>query len=343
MVVGIHVRQVRKSIPCPFTLLAVVADSNRMTSFLHGLPQLINDFDVDVDYPLDCDLEDLSDSGLVFPLPGESTQLQDFVHLIRLSRILSSMLSQLYTTTQRRMGPIKISSLEKDLRAWRQSIDGEHAPSYDAVDRFESVSSDMRSVWLPLAENITRFLIHRPGLTFDPETKPFEDSLRVCRDAACEIISLMAKHDHTLIDYTLASLSSLSFQCALVLVWSDCYQHSRASLLEVAGQSNTAIITKTIEMLNRRLSNQSWSKSPTLLAGITASINLLRSLVEGIILLDGLNPTSLPDSDHFDMATPILGSEYGLGQPTTPMLNMTDGIFLEQFNHLEFFDWSQAS
>lgn len=80
-----------------------------------GLPKLIRNAYIDNDYPIDCDL---SENELIYPLPGESGPLSNFLTIIHLGRIQDALLETLYTTTDRRNGIAKIARLQRDLEAW---------------------------------------------------------------------------------------------------------------------------------------------------------------------------------------------------------------------------------
>jgi hypothetical protein len=76
---------------------------------------LINDLDVDAELPLDCDFDEVTATAVALPLPDETTRLRIFLSHVRLTRITSSCLKQLNTTTRRRGGADKILKLDREL------------------------------------------------------------------------------------------------------------------------------------------------------------------------------------------------------------------------------------
>ncbi|KAI1356613.1 hypothetical protein F5Y01DRAFT_301455 [Xylaria sp. FL0043] len=157
-----------------------------MTAISHGLPTLIQDRDVDIDYPLDCDLSQGDAEHLSLPLPGESTPVNDYIALVHLGRILSTILEQLYTTTSRRSGPEKIAKLRNELLGWNQKfasqlesqIDGDGLLKPLISGRHSPCDGSLSRILLPLLSNMAIMLIHRPGLTFSENTLEFQENFR---------------------------------------------------------------------------------------------------------------------------------------------------------------------
>ncbi|KAH8885971.1 hypothetical protein GQ53DRAFT_809853 [Thozetella sp. PMI_491] len=155
---------------------------DKMTAISHGLPKLINDSDLDADYPVDCELEHIDTAQLLFPLPGETTQVRDFIALVHLSRVFSGILDQLYTTTHRREGPAKMAKLSGELRSWNQQFANQLGATINSdgllisgVTTFKgSQEEPVARIWLPLMSNIALMLIYRPGLTFGEEVAGVE-------------------------------------------------------------------------------------------------------------------------------------------------------------------------
>ncbi|KAI0977095.1 fungal-specific transcription factor domain-containing protein [Xylaria arbuscula] len=169
---------------------------DKMTAIVHGLPTLIHDNDVDIDYPLDCDLGHGDIPNITLPLPGESTPVNDFIAFIHLGRLLSTILDQLYTTTSRRNGPEKIVNLRNELLGWNQKFVGQLDGRIDSdglirlrIGHRRDLHDDPFSrVLLPSLSNMAIMLIHRPGLTFSETTPEFHESLRWCASSSSAII-----------------------------------------------------------------------------------------------------------------------------------------------------------
>jgi len=140
------------------------------------------------------------------------------------------MLGQLYTTTDRRGGADKIKQLDLDLRVWASDLNKHpHVTRLDLGDSMHRRKKDRHLdenclilPWLELVANITRILIHLPGLTFDRSTTQFRDSLQRCVLSAAAIVGLLNGDD---LDPRVSILSpcgpSIIFQCGLLQVFNQ--------------------------------------------------------------------------------------------------------------------------
>ncbi|CAK7205113.1 hypothetical protein SEUCBS139899_007878 [Sporothrix eucalyptigena] len=210
---------------------------DKVVSIIHGLPRLITDDDVDVDYPLDCELNETSATAPAFPLPGETTPVSGFTTYVQLGRILSDMLAELYTTTKRRRGAEKIAALQNAVQAWRQrthwppDADGtDAAESPDHADTLGSPDSDSHAkmaLWTAFMAHLTTLLIHRPALTFDDTTAPFAESLRVCAEASAAILRLLGSQAGRTILGIAPAGPGLILQCGLIHVFYRVTMHGR--------------------------------------------------------------------------------------------------------------------
>lgn len=276
---------------------------------MHGLPKVSHDADIDTDYPVDCDLEDTHATELAFPLPGESTPIGDFNTLIRLARLLSRTLAELYTTTDRRGGVGKMERLRAELGAWRQGCCLQQSAGCGGGTS-SSLSSRSgwggEGVWFALAESYIDLLIHRPGLTFDPGTVPFRNCLRICTTACARIIELaVAELDLSrIIPGIQAPLSSLVFQCALMAVFDHCHSHGQIGqigqivsyrpsplllLAERTGAADTAranhqeLIRRAVAFLRQCARHAAFARSHHFLAALSEATRLLQALQMQVI------------------------------------------------------------
>ncbi|RMZ89855.1 hypothetical protein DV736_g2914, partial [Chaetothyriales sp. CBS 134916] len=156
---------------------------------IHGLPTLINDADVDVDYPVDCELDEADAASLSLPLPGETTKVSEFIAYAQLARILSEALCELYTTTRRRGGAEKILKLHNDLQVWEQRF-----KQLLEESTHEGHTHSILCQWLSFMRDVTMVQIHRPALTFDVTTQQFTESLHACARASSAIIEQLSRH-----------------------------------------------------------------------------------------------------------------------------------------------------
>lgn len=92
-------------------------------STLTGLPVLLHEEDIHTEYPSDVDDENVTESGFMPALPGESTRLSSALALFAVSRILGKVLEDLYPTGSSYDVPIsKINSLSDQLDEWHLSL-----------------------------------------------------------------------------------------------------------------------------------------------------------------------------------------------------------------------------
>lgn len=266
-----------------------------MTATIHGLPKVIHDADVDTDYPVDCELTESTATELSLPLPGESTSIGVYITLVRLSRLLSRTLAELYTTTERRDSVRKMEMLRDELKAWSQSVPHSH-----------STLSTVQGLWMSLAEDYMSVLIHRPGLTFDPTTQPFAECLRICTAACSRIIrSATGLANFRFAPGVDAALTSLVFQCALMVVFHHCHTLS-------SEHTNKDDVIRAISFLNQCAGKTSFAHSPQLLAALSDAGGLLQSLSQA--MNGGL--ASIAPSNHGNVLTdPSLSAEgTGMGE-----------------------------
>ena len=311
---------------------------SRLAAIVHGLPQLINDVDIDVDYPIDCDLETLSTSELSFPLPGESTSVLEFVTLIHLSRIMSTTLSQLYTTTDRRSGEEKIPRLRRELQSWK------HRFGYDSETRPAMGYGDVRTtkppllqLWFPLMENVTTLLINRPGLTFDATTTEFRECLDICVTTCSTIIILIQDHYHQAsINSLIPPSNSLIFQCALMHIFYQCCMQDDHTSARVATKASEELVAKSIEMLSTNLAILGADSSESLHTAISNTLILLRRLSDAMLV--GYDAAEDPgvESESPLLATALENQTFS--EPSS-LLDASSGHALESLNHLDGLDW----
>ncbi|EWC44167.1 hypothetical protein DRE_06992 [Drechslerella stenobrocha 248] len=126
-----------------------------------GLPTLIKDSDVSVDYPADIDDEYVCESGFLPTMPGDHTKISGALALFRGSRILAKVLSTVYAAKPDAKQSYKdLQRLEEELDTWKTNL----APHL----RLEFVNGmpatnivHSRSPLLVFAYYYIRILIHR--------------------------------------------------------------------------------------------------------------------------------------------------------------------------------------
>lgn len=90
---------------------------------LLGLPKLLNEGDIQTEYPADVDDENISERGFQPTLPGESTRLSSALALFQVARIMSKVLDENYSAASSHdISLQKISSLNDELDVWLGSL-----------------------------------------------------------------------------------------------------------------------------------------------------------------------------------------------------------------------------
>lgn len=190
---------------------------------------------------------------------------------------------------------------------------------------------------MSLAEDYMSVLIHRPGLTFDPNTRPFSECLRICTAACSRIISsAMSLANFRFAPGVGASLSSLVFQCALMVVFNHCHTPFQGNAIKDD-------VVQAVSFLNKCADKAEYAHSPHLLAALSDAGALLQSLSRA---MDG-GSSSTAASRHGDVLidSALCAGERDTGeqmQLETPasMFGMDiDGSGLGDFGQLDSLDW----
>lgn len=234
------------------------ADYDRITSTVHGLPRLINDTDVDSEMPADCILEDIDAEHVSYPSPGETTPIAFFNQSVLLGMKLSIILEQMYTTTQRRDSVDKITRLDQKMRTWNQTFNA--LPQFTPFEIGETLHfiagtsgqswKRLSTMWLQLLANLAMVLIHRPALTFPPETPEFAASLNTCINCSNVILNLLGDEEFGVwLRSVCPSGPHVVFQAALMHVYAFC--NTPGTTIIAASDKMTALraIAKAISLL----------------------------------------------------------------------------------------------
>lgn len=92
-----------------------------------GLPKLMNESYIHVEYPLDVDDEYLSEQGFQSTLSGEPTRLSSALALFRVARILSKVLDEVYPARYSyELSLERTNALNEELGVWLQSLAPQH-------------------------------------------------------------------------------------------------------------------------------------------------------------------------------------------------------------------------
>ena len=142
---------------------------DRFSSALTGMPTLLREDDVQTEYPVDVDDENVTDTGFLPTLPGESTRISSALALFSVSRILNKVLDDLFPSKSiYDVYVSKMHALAGQLDDWLSSL-APHLRLEFSQDKPSTNITSSRSPLLSLVYYFIRSLIHRPAVCFAEE------------------------------------------------------------------------------------------------------------------------------------------------------------------------------
>ena len=327
----------------------------RTSSVAHGLPMLINESDMDTELPLDCDFDDITATTLTLPLPGETTRLSLFLSHVRLTRIISSCLKQLYTTTQRRGGVEKILMLDRELHVWENTCNAMFSANTSSPRQAHSQEDEAFAIpYLQLMWNVCMLLVHLPALTFEPKVPQFSQSLKVCAHSSRNIINTFGKHrSERRLFHLQPNGARLIFQSALMCLYESWHSTASAGVEQRSTEQRVDldvplrdIISTAIDLLELQICDysatnadgregQNWTSSEILGSAISTLKTLAaHSIQDSEGGTTGVNSTSaihIGESSQQEQVLPASSSEFW--PPSS----------LGSLNQLEILEWDLAS
>lgn len=136
---------------------------------LTGLPVLLDESDVQTEYPMDVDDENVSETDVLPTLPGQPTRISSALALFRASRILTKILQE---TLPSRFDYVvytsKLRSVADQLDGWLQNLPPHLRLDFIRDKPITNITSS-RSLLLLLVYYFMRSLIHRPAVCFAGE------------------------------------------------------------------------------------------------------------------------------------------------------------------------------
>lgn len=326
--------------------------SKRLTSIIHGLPRLINDTDIDTEIPADCILDDINAEHISYPLPGENTPIFLFNQYVSLGKKLSTILEQLYTTTERRGGTEKITRLDREMRVWNHTFNAlPHVGPFEIGEGSHHIDgtggqsgSELIMLWLQLLANISIVLIHRPALTFSVHTPEFGASLISCVKSSTAILDIL---DHKELGGWLRSICpsgpSLILQSGLMHIYSACVTTKPGESDQI---TSMGAVAKAIDLLQSYLSDTQNPASVQYNPGdlrsqwIGDAVSTLRSLEIALpARSQGQTIGELEMMVGADMPPPAHVPQVVNSQPSIATLDAWNTNVLESLNNFNNFDW----
>lgn len=183
------------------------------------MPVLLAECDVETEYPVDVDDENVTETGFLPTLPGESTRISSALALFRASRILNKVLEDLYPS---RFGYDvyvgKMRSAAEQLDEWLQNLPP-HLRLEFSQDKPSTNVTSSRSPLLSLVYYFIRSLIHRPAVCFAEESLR-SASVLALSDSSKHIVQILELLDERRLCLSFSiSLKELVLFSGLGLLW----------------------------------------------------------------------------------------------------------------------------
>ncbi|PGH13967.1 hypothetical protein AJ80_06107 [Polytolypa hystricis UAMH7299] len=192
---------------------------DRFAAALTGLPVLMAESDICVEYPADVDDENVTETGFVPTLPGELTRVSSALALFGATRILNSVLDRLYPSPAGYQVSLStIHSLAEELEEWQKNLPA-HLRLDFVQDKPSTNVTGSRSPLLSLMFYFIRTLIRRPAVCFaQPNTA--SPSLLALVDSGKHIIQILELLEERRLCLSLSlNKRELIFVSSLGLLW----------------------------------------------------------------------------------------------------------------------------
>ncbi|KAJ5793738.1 hypothetical protein N7457_000337 [Penicillium paradoxum] len=192
---------------------------DRFCSALTGLPVLLREEDIEAEYPVDVDDENVTETGFLPTLPGESTRISSAIALFGAARILNKTLEDLYPSKSGYDVYVsKMRSVTGQLDEWLHTLPP-HLRLEFSQDKPSTNVTSSRSPLLSLVYYFIRSLIHRPAVCYADENLRSPSVLAVS-DSAKHIIQILELLDERRLCLSVSiNKKELVFFSGLGLLW----------------------------------------------------------------------------------------------------------------------------
>ncbi|KAJ5450619.1 Transcription factorfungi [Penicillium daleae] len=192
---------------------------DRFCSVLTGMPVLLREGDIEIEYPVDIDDENVTESGFLPTLPGESTRISSALALFGAARILNKALENMYPSKAGYDVYIaKLRSVAAQLDEWLHNLPP-HLRLEFSQDKPSTNVTSSRSPLLSLVYYFIRSLIHRPAVCFAEEHLR-SPSVLAMSDSAKHIIQILELLDERRLCLSVSiNRRELVFFSGLGLLW----------------------------------------------------------------------------------------------------------------------------
>lgn len=233
---------------------------------LTGVPVLLGENDVQTEYPVDVDDENVTETGFLPTLPGESTRISSALALFRVSRILNKVLEDLYPSRSRYdVYMSKMRLVAGQLDEWLQNLPP-HLRLEFSQDKPSTNVTSSRSPLLSLVYYFIRSLIHRPAVCFAEENLRSPSVLSLS-DSSKHIIQILELLDERRLCLSFSiKRKELVFFSGLGLLW------------QILGLKRDSKLAKESHKLLTTVMEQLESESPVAATEFGTLANTLVSL-----------------------------------------------------------------
>ncbi|GES59269.1 C6 transcription factor FacB/Cat8 [Aspergillus terreus] len=239
---------------------------DRFTAALTGLPVLLREDGIRTEYPEDIDDENVTETGFLPTLPGESTRISSSIALFAASRILNKALEQVYPSDGGyEIAVSKLRAVAGQLDEWVK-----HLPSHLRLefsqDKPSTNVTSSRSPLLSLVYYWIRSLIHRPAVCFGDESIR-SPSVLATSDSSKHLIQILQLLDERRLSLSISiNRRELVYSCGLALLWQN------------AGLKRDSKLAKESQKLLTTVIDQLESESPPAAAEFSSVVSVLVSL-----------------------------------------------------------------
>ncbi|KAJ5097439.1 Transcription factor [Penicillium angulare] len=219
---------------------------DRFASALTGMPVLLREADIQIDYPVDVDDENVTETGFLPTLPGESTRISSALALFRASRILNKVMEDLYPSKfDYDIYVSKMRIVTEQLTEWLHSLPP-HLRLAFSQDKPSTNVTSSRSPLLSLVYYFIRSMIHRPAVCFADDNLR-SPSILALSDSAKHIIQILELLDERRLCLSFSlNRQELVFLSGLGLLWQT-LGLKRDSKLAKESQKLLATVTEQLD------------------------------------------------------------------------------------------------
>ncbi|KAF7733522.1 Acetate utilization protein FacB-like protein [Penicillium ucsense] len=192
---------------------------DRFCAALTGMPVILPDSLIQTELPVDIDDENVTESGFLPTLPGESTRISSALALFSASRILSKAMEYLYPSKTRfDIYVARLRAVSADLDEWLNALPP-HLRLEFCQDKPSTNVTGSRSPLLSLVFYFIRSLIHRPAVCF-AEEHVRSPSIMVVAESAKHILQILDLLDERRLCLSVSiNREELVFFSGLGLLW----------------------------------------------------------------------------------------------------------------------------